>query len=264
MKTIPSDTSSPQETELTSQASFLSEYASTLMGSGVHTSRIIRNTKRIGEAMGIDVHISGLNKSILLSAKDKQTGETINKLEEIPHKPISFEINTNLSRLSWEAHDEHLSFESITQRYTYLSGKPKLHPFVILILASFANASFCALFGGDIFSMGIVFSATLIGMFAKQQMLARGINTFLTFISSAFIASLVASTSFVFNTTAETALATSVLFLIPGVPLINGFMDLMEGHVLTGTARLINALLLVLCIAIGMSGTIMLLKNTLL
>jgi uncharacterized membrane protein YjjP (DUF1212 family) len=252
-----------KETKLKEKALFLSKYASTLWGSGVHTSRVIRNTKRIGEALGIEVKIAGFHKSLILSVIDKQTDERFNVLEEIPHYPISFEINKNLSQLSWEAYDEKLSFDEINERYTLLAAKEKMHPVAVLLLTSFANASFCALFGGDWFSMLIVFSATIIGMFIKQQMLANKQNQFLTFAFCSFIASLVASTSFIFKTTSETALATSVLFLIPGVPLINGFIDIMEGHILTGSARLINAFLLVLSIAIGMSVTILLIKDSL-
>ena len=250
--------------ELKKQVLFLSEYASVLMGSGVHTSRVIRNTKRLGESIGLDVKLSGLHKSMILSAVDKKTEESFNTLTEVPHCPISFEINTNLSRLSWEAYDEHLSFDEIKEKYTYLVNKPKLHLTVILLLSSLANASFCALFGGDWFAMCIVFSATLIGMYTKQVMIAKKTNQFLTFITCAFLSSMAASTATVFDTTAEIALATSVLFLIPGVPLINGFMDIMEGHVLTGSARLINAFLLILCIAIGLSVSIVLLKSSLL
>ena len=72
------------------------------------------------------------------------------------------------------------------------------------------------------------------------------------------------SVSLMFDTTAETAIATSVLFLVPGVPLLNGVIDILEGHVLTGSSRLIQALLLVLCIAVGLSCTLMLMKNDLL
>jgi hypothetical protein len=38
----------------------------------------------------------------------------------------------------------------------------------------------------------------------------------------------------------------------------------MEGYIIIGMARLLHAFLLVLCIAIGMSGTIILLKDNLL
>ena len=73
-----------------------------------------------------------------------------------------------------------------------------------------------------------------------------------------------ASTSVIFDTTSEIALATSVLYLVPGVPLINGVIDIVEGHVLTGFARLTQAALLIVCIAIGLSFTLLLVKHSLL
>lgn len=69
---------------------------------------------------------------------------------------------------------------------------------------------------------------------------------------------------FNFDTTSEIALATSVLYLIPGVPLINGIIDIVEGETIIGCSRLISAFLLIICIAIGMSFTLMLVKNSLL
>ena len=61
------------------------------------------------------------------------------------------------------------------------------------------------------------------------------------------------------STTPETALGTSVLFLIPGVPLINSIFDLLEGHVLVGISRAVNALILIVCIALGLSATLLIL-----
>ena len=78
------------------------------------------------------------------------------------------------------------------------------------------------------------------------------------------MASLCASSALIFNADADIAIATSVLFLIPGVPLINGVIDIVEGHILLGLSRIINALLLVICIAIGLSVTLLLVKNSLL
>ena len=59
-------------------------------------------------------------------------------------------------------------------------------------------------------------------------------------------------------------MATSVLFLIPGGPLINGVIDIVEGHVLNGIARLTSALMLIVCIAIGLSATLMIVHSGLL
>ena len=51
---------------------------------------------------------------------------------------------------------------------------------------------------------------------------------------------------------------------MPGVPLINGLIDITDGHIQIGISRLVNAFMLIICIAIGMSVTLMLVKDSLL
>ena len=46
-------------------------------------------------------------------------------------------------------------------------------------------------------------------------------------------------------------------------PLINGVIDVVEGYVLTGFARLTEASLLIVSIAIGLSFTLLMVKNSL-
>ena len=216
---------------LLSIGKFIAEYSAHLMGAGVHTSRVVRNSKRLGEAFGLDVKLGVFHKNIILTIIDKETNEACNEVIDIPAHPISFEHNSELSALSWEAVDHHLSLEE--------------------------------LFGGDLISMGIVFSATLTGLYLKQQMQKKKMNHYIIFIVSAFVASLCASTALIFDTTSEIALATSVLYLVPGVPLINGVIDVVEGYVLTGFARLTEASLLIVSIAIGLSFTLLMVKNSL-
>ena len=150
------------------------------------------------------------------------------------------------------------------RRYDEIVARPRLDPIFTLILVGLANASFCRLFGGEWCAVGIVFTATLLGFYLKQRMQAKGFNHYVIFIASAFAASMYASVAMIFDTTSEIAIATSVLYLIPGVPLINGVIDIVEGHVLNGIARLTSALMLIVCIAVGLACTLMIVKNGLL
>ncbi len=243
---------------------FISEYCIHMIGCGVHTSRVIRSAKRIGISFGYEVRISAFQRNIILTLMDKETQEHYNDVLDIPALPISFEHNAKLSALSWETYDKHLSLDTLWKKYHHILERPTVHPFFVLMMVGFANAAFCRLFGGDWLSMGIVFSATVCGFFLKQQMVKAGISNYLVFIVAAFVASLCASTSLIFDTTSDIALATSVLFLIPGVPMINGIIDIIEGHVLNGITRLIQALLLIVCVATGLSFTLLLVKNSLL
>ncbi len=256
-------TPSNAHSELAATVGFIARYASYLMGSGVHTSRVVRNSRRIGSALGIEINLAVFPKSIIVSGTDAE-GESFSRVTAIAPCPIDFERNADLSALSWEAFDRKLTLRQIEERYEQLCSKPRLDPMLVMILAGLANASFCRLFGGDLQAMGIVFTATLFGFFVKQKLIQRGLNHFLVFIAAAFAASLMSSMSLILDTTSDVALATSVLFLIPGVPLINGFIDIIEGHILTGISRLTAAIMLVACIAIGLSATLMMVKSELL
>jgi len=70
---------------------------------------------------------------------------------------------------------------------------------------------------------------------------------------------MIGSTGYLFGwgTTPDMALGTSMLYLVPGVPLINGVMDIIDGHVLAGFSRLVNACMLIICIALGLSFTLL-------
>lgn len=250
--------------ELCDILGFIAEYATYQLGSGVHTSRAVRNSRRIGEALGVDVQLSSFQKSTILTVLDLGSGESATRVVAIPSLPISFERNSDLSALSWDALDEGLSLDEIRSRYRTLVDKPRMDPIFTLVFVGLANASFCKLFGGDWTAVGIVFTATLVGFAVKQRMQAHAVNHFLVFACSAFVASLCATAALCFDCTAEITLATSPLFLVPGVPLINGVIDIMEGHVLMGVSRLVNAMLLIVCIAVGLSATLLMVKDSLL
>lgn len=250
--------------DLTKIVDFVADYATYLLGSGVHTSRVIRNSQRIGRSQGVDIQLSAFQKSIVMSVHDDCTKENITRVVAIPALPISFERNSDLSALSWEAVDEQLPLEEIRSRYDKLISKPTIDPIFVLLTVGLANASFCRLFGGDWTAVSIVFTSTLVGFAAKQRMQAHKLNHFIIFILSAFVASLCASASLSFDCTAEICLATSPLFLVPGVPLINGIIDILDGHVLIGFSRIVNAMSLIVCIAVGLSMTLIMVKDSLL
>lgn len=103
--------------ELCDILGFIAEYATYQLGSGVHTSRVIRNAQRIGEALGVDVQLSSFQKSTILTVLDTVSGESATRVVAIPSLPISFERNSDLSALSWDALDEGLSLDEIRSRY---------------------------------------------------------------------------------------------------------------------------------------------------
>ncbi len=243
---------------------FLEVYTGSLFGSGVHSSRVIRNSRRIAESQGADLTLYSSLRAMVLSLRRRETGEVVTRVVPVPDLPINFEWNTDLSALSWEALDERLSLEEIRERYDRIIARPGMNRWLILLLISLANGAFCHLFDGDWIAVGFVVLATAVGMMLKWQLTRWGLNIFMTTGVCAFVASMLASVSVVFPCTYQTAVATSVLFLVPGVPLINSVIDIVEHHIVTGISRIVKAFLLILCMGIGLAGTLLIMKSSLL
>lgn len=240
---------------------FLSDYSTTLMAVGVQTSRIVKNTSRIAAVFDLECDMTIFQKTIIMTLRDKEKSHSYSTVNKIKSMGLNFNINSELSSLSWEAHDEKLPLDELWKRYHHIINKPRENRWLVLFLVACANAAFCRLFAGDFTSMGIVFVATLAGFFLRQVLFDRHWNHLVVFILSAFTASFFAGYCgyiLKLGDTPSIALGTSVLYLIPGVPLINSVMDIIDGHVLAGFSRFCNACILIICIAIGLYSTLLL------
>ena len=93
----------------------------------------------------------------------------------------------------------------------------------------------------------------------RQEISKRQFNVMIAVIGAAFVTSFIASINVYYGigSLPEKALATSVLYLVPGVQLVNAVIDLIEGYVSTAIARGFYAGFLLLCIALGMAISIL-------
>lgn len=250
------------EPDIIEVSDLLLDLAITLMASGAHTSRVVRNVARTAESFGYSTDVVVFQKSVLMTVTDLDDSTVrLTSIRKIKPMPLNLRIVSNLSALTWAAHDYHLPLDELKQEYNSIVNEPRSSRWVVLFLVACANASFCRLFSGDIYAMLFVFISTFVAFFVRQELMGRHINHFLIFIVCSFITSMIAGMSVIFGigATPNVALATSVLFLVPGVPMITGVIDILEGHVLAGTSRLINASILIICIALGLFVTLQIL-----
>ena len=248
-------------------SNFLLDFASSMLAAGVHTSRVERNVRRIAESFGYRTDMTIFTRHFTMSILHKDDdGIRRTSVRAIAPAAFNFEIISRLSSLSWQAHDNHLTLTELQESYVDIITTPRISRWKVLLLVSLANAAFCRLFGGDPTAMGLVCIATFAGFLLKQEMGLRKINHLAITILAAFTASMIASLGIWYDLgeTPQIALGTSVLFLIPGVPLINSIIDILESHVLMGISRAVNALILVICIALGLSATLLILGRNVL
>lgn len=239
-------------------AIFLAEYASTLMAIGAQTSRIQLNTVRMARSFGYKVNLLIFPKTLSITLLDTEHNRTYTYIKKTPGMGLNFKMNMKLSELSWMAFDDKLKLPELWHRFKAIVTEKRESRWTVLVLASLANMCFCRLFDGNLTSMLIVLVATFVGFYIRQELTSRRMNHLAVFVICAFVSTMIGVTDFLYfhGGTEDISLGTSMLYLVPGVPLINGVMDIIDGHALDGIARLTNACLLIICIAIGLSITV--------
>jgi uncharacterized membrane protein YjjP (DUF1212 family) len=112
------------------------------------------------------------------------------------------------------------------------------------------------LFGGDGFACLAAGFAGAIGTWLRLQLGGRHVNPVVT----AFLVSLLSgvigglAVKLAVSRTPALPLIAPAMILVPGVPLINGILDMMRNHVTIGMSRLGFAALIVFAIALGLFG----------
>ncbi len=233
---------------------FLSEYAVALLGCAATCIRLDRNVNRIATTFGKRVELFIMPRHIHMTVRNVDGDDTFTFISTVKPAPISFSLNTKLSQLSWHIADDSLSLDTARHRFETIMHSDKETPWVTLTLASFANASFCGIFGGDLVAMLIVLVATAIGFRLKQMMGGCHTDGRVIFLICAFISSVIGSAGFILSPegTPSIAVGTSVLYLVPGIPFLNSFSDLLYRHYICAISRFTDAIILTACLSLGL------------
>lgn len=246
-----------KETPLKDALKFLSDYSVLLFGSGATCVRMDKNVRRIAGSMGMGIEYSILPRHIHITLE--KGGEQYTSVVAIKELPPSFAIISNLSKLSWQMADRQLSFHGARRTMDRIAHTRRVYPWLLNILVALANACFCGLFAGDIIAMAIVFVAAFAGFAVKVQLGKWKCDFRINVIAAAFVSTVIASIDvlYVASSTPETAIATCVLYLVPGIPFINSFCDLLDRHYLCSIGRMLNALVITACLSLGLLAGMM-------
>ena len=226
-----------------------------LIYSGANTRRVESNLERISNALNYHCETFYSHSAIVLTVHDNATGEKETIVRTIPHHGVNFSAISDISILSWETLEEHLSVEEIEKHVATIKAKPHYNMYVMWFFVSIAGGSLAYVFGKENASyaeFGMSFLATFIGLAGRRILQLRKFNVYICWCWAAFVSVSVMSIFRLLGVEHyHNALAACVLWLVPGVPLINGFIDMLSGCVVPGVAKLTHAAILVFMISLG-------------
>jgi len=248
-----------KKTDIQEIGSILLDIGSYLMSCGASSNRVRLTVDRIADVFGYTVDMLITNRALMITVYDQDQKEYFSRVKRTSPHGVNFRILSGISRMSWSIVEEKWNVNQIKEELNRLINLPHYPRLLILSLVALAGASFCRLFGGDLVEMATTFVATFVGLFVRQEAHKMTFNPYLCVLFASITASLISGLGFKLglSDTLEHSFATSVLFLIPGVPLINSFTDIIDGNILNGLVRSVNALVIVFMIALGLLSAMM-------
>jgi len=229
-----------------------------LLQHGASSERVEETVHRIGTGLGcnwLDVNVT--LQAITITAISGEDFRT--KTRRIVRSNVNFQIVAEVNDLGHKVSNGQLGPRQVSHQLAALEAEPPGYEQWLTTLAvMLALAAFSQLLGGD----WVAFVATLVGggvgMLVRQLLAHRYFNPYIIVVASAFAASLTAAAVDLWRLTSTpgVAMVASVLFLVPGVPLINAAQDLMRGYTTNGIGRGVDGLIISMAIAIGLFFTL--------
>ena len=210
-----------------------------LLASGAEIFRVEETIDRIARAYGVDS-----SDAFVLSSGIFLTAESGKKQEfaRVRHIPLSA---ARLDKVT--AVKEAKAWLLDIQR---MPDKPRWHQ---VLASGVGSACFCFLFGGDVVDSMVAFLSGFVLYFYLLYLLRGRMSKIATNISGGALVTLIAV--FLYQAGIghhlDKVIIGSIIPLVPGVNFTNAIRDIADQDYIAGSVRMLDALLVTFCIALG-------------
>ena len=225
-----------------------------LLAHGAESTLVGHITHRIGIAAGMDeVEVSLSASSLVVTTVYQQ--HCVTTARRSPDKGLNMRVVTQVQRICIMMEKGILDYELAQKKLNAISPE-RYNRWLVVIMIGLSCAAFSRLAGGDWSVFMMTFLASSIGMIVRQEVGHRHFNPLLNFAVTAFVTTLISAQAVIYSIGAQPQLvmASSVLMLVPGFPLINAVADMIKGYINMGIARFVMASLLTLATCLGIVG----------
>ncbi len=229
-----------------------------LISNGAEISRTEDTLSRIATYYGVpESDFFVLTNGILSSATDRD-GRSAARVKFIP---------SNSANLAKVAAINQLSREICAGKYTVEEVREKLHqidalhsePSPLLVGATaLGSGAFAFLYGGRLTdAVSALTAGFILGLFVQYWAKKHLSKITTNLLGSALVSAIcLIFNHWGFSGNMNAMIAGSIIPLIPGVPFVNGIRDIAGGDYLSGVVRLLDAIFVFVCIAVGVGAVL--------
>jgi uncharacterized membrane protein YjjP (DUF1212 family) len=225
-----------------------------LLECGAPAARVEQTVELIGTSLGCD-QLDILVSPNVIMATTTEGAQFRTKARRIAGLHVDLERLVAIGEVVGAVASGRCNRVMLRQRLAALEAVHHAYPrWLVAVAVGVACGAFSRLFGGDWVTFGIVVVAAAAGTALRQSLAVRHYTPLFNVLVTALTAATLAGVGsrLLPTATPEHALAASVLMLVPGVPLINAFDELVKGYVVIAVARGVQGLLISFVIALGL------------
>ncbi|PRQ64327.1 threonine/serine exporter family protein [Vibrio sp. V01_P9A10T6] len=222
-----------------------------LLAHGAESTLVGDIMRRMGAACGMsEVEVSLSASSLVLTTV--YDGHCITTARRCPDRGINMRVVTQVQRICIMMEKGILDYSLAQKKLNQISPE-RYNRWLVVVMIGLSCAAFARLAGGNWTVFTMTFIASAAGMIVRQEIGHRQFNPLVNFTVTSFVTSIISAQAIIYQlgNKPTIVMASSVLMLVPGFPLINAVADMLKGYINMGIARFVMASLLTLATSLG-------------
>lgn len=225
-----------------------------LLANGADTAEVQTLVERFACAHGCEAQLMVSYESLLLTVASGDRFRTKTG-RRVPAMNVGLSVVRAVTRIVDDAvagHDTLAGARAALEAAEH--HRPEYSRWIVVVALGLTAGSLARLFGGDWPAFAAASVAGAVGTWLRQEMGRRAANLVATALAAAAVSGLIGAAAVLggLSATPSLCLVAPGMIIVPGVPFINGFQDLIRNHVTLGVSRLAFAMLVTTAIALGL------------
>ncbi len=228
-----------------------------LLDAGAEIFRVEETIKRIARAFGIEKCSPFVMSTGIFLTAENEKGEMYASVKHIPIQGAKLHRIAAVNQLSREIVEGKYTIEEAEQRLEEIKKEPGKSDISRMMASGVGSGVFCYLFGGQAIDMlaaflsGFLLYVVLFAFEKREKTTSKIVVNLIGGFCVSFFA--VFFYRMGIGNAPGSILFGSVMPLVPGVSLVNAVRDFAEGNYIGGGVRFLDALMVALGIALGVS-----------
>ncbi|MBQ9264086.1 MAG: threonine/serine exporter family protein [Clostridia bacterium] len=229
-----------------------------ILESGGETYRAEETVERMCQGLGVpQVDVLALPTGLMLTLETAEGG-TITRIVRVRTRGINLDRIDRCNDISRKVAEGKMGAQEALQKLTEIHEMRPFRQWALLPASALSAAFFTVMLGGNWFDFAVSFFCGALVQLVMPPLSKHRVPTLISSMLAGALTTLMAliGTMILDNTHVESIIAGAIMPLLPGLATTNAIRDTLRGDLVSGGARIIEAMLCAVMLAAGIGLTL--------